>query len=355
MCSKPFVDFESMNEIYLEMRTNVDDEDAESYYNIQQLEGFLGYSDVKHSLSSGKFIEGEDYAKLIIDENSPPEIFLTYDGFITFIHKSRKPRIKEMKKMFRLIVHKAIFGTLEQQGNVKYVASKDIPAVVVTKDSEYGHGCYILDIGSVEEVFGDGGILNKTKNFNHSPTERVYKIGKGKEIQYRIEDHKKTYFIKNVTQNIHRSYLLRDDVIDREYSLENKIFRMIDENCTGIFKERKSGLCHKEIFILTEEHICALDKKLFNLTVKDLAASTPCEIKNEINKLEIEIDGLRAILNEKTISIFLVKEMREKQKAEIEKLEVKIEKLEKKHEVDIEKLEKKHEVEIERLILVKNN
>lgn len=105
-CFKPFIDGGG-KEIYLEIKTS-DEPGAETYFNIDQLEGCFGFKNIKDCIELMNFTEGIEYEKLALSPEEPPQIFLTYVGFIYFIHKSFSPNAKALVMMFKDIVSKAL-------------------------------------------------------------------------------------------------------------------------------------------------------------------------------------------------------------------------------------------------------
>ena len=295
MCSTPFIDEETRLETYLEMRGTVGDLEAENYFQTAQLEGFLGYSDINHTLTS--FLYDIDYVRMLVDVNKPPETFLTYEGFFKFINRSRKPNIIALKRLFKKIVFNAIFGSDEKKAELEYVAS-DLNAITITKLSTCSSGCYRLDIGSVEQVFGEDGILEKPVQFNYTDDQRVYKIGKANNIQTRLDQHKYGYFIKNVIQRHDVSFILAESIKDRTYSLESKIFRVIDDNKTAYKSTKPKGGFHNEIFILTYKECTNIDDEIIKLTIKDLPPMTTNELLHERELLEKTIINLENIVKQ---------------------------------------------------------
>ena len=291
MCSIPFINEETQSEVYLEMRGIRGDFEAENYFNTTQLEGFLGYSDIKHTLTS--FVYDEDYVKLLTDVTKSPETFLTYEGFFKFINRSRKPNIIELKRLFKKIVFQTIFGSDEKKADISHVASDEINAVKITTYT-YSQGCYRLDIGSVKQVFGENGILQKPNLFNYTDDQRVYKIGKANNIHTRLEQHRKTYFIKDVVQRHDASFVLVDSVKDRSYSLENKIFHLLENN-KNIYKSTTDTDVN-EIFILTDDQCKSMDDEILKITIKDLPPTTANEIKREKENLERTIENMENVI-----------------------------------------------------------
>lgn len=184
----------------------------------------------------------------------------------------------------------------KEEGSCPIEQQKGSPAVIIRQTDYDGvAGCYKLDIGSVEEVFGSKGIFKKHKSVPNKPNLRVYKIGKAVDIGQRLEQHVKTYHIEGVTQTLVSAYVLTKLVTTRTSSLEKKIFSILnDYGCSRVKYKHNNGSHHTEIFIMTGAQSAAVNRLISMLGVSDIPPSTTQEYKEELDVLtKLNLDLLK--------------------------------------------------------------
>ena len=329
--------------IYIEMRCDTSLDVPVSYYPVDQFEKFLGYVDLVNVLQSSQYTEEVEYKYLLVHEDKKPEVFLTDDGLLTLITKSRKPGIVQLKHHIMTAIKKMIFGTPSERADIIYASADKVPAVCCCSYPAEAPGGDKLDIGSVKEVFGEKGIFEEAKHGRYDVTDRVYKIGRGINIKNRVNSHKHEYAIEGVEQSLVCSYVLSQQVLgNKTFSLEKVMFKLLDRlGCPKqTFRHKVTGVNHTEIFVMNARQSQRFHAMLTDLKVRDVPATTQSELQHEATMLASEIDAL-------TYKLSLAEELIKKTEKQLQAVEhdrdVRIQAVEHDRDVRIKTVERDRE------------